>query len=76
MSDRTRPTQPANLYRTIVDEVTRSGEPTDKCCRIYQQLQQRRGRPAMKRDEYWAAVREGKTRYRMRSRKDGGLVDG
>lgn len=58
----------SNDYRLVVDECTRAGGPTDKCCRIYKKAA-KRGADISQR-EYWMAVREGTTRHRYRN-KDG-----
>jgi hypothetical protein len=60
---------PANPYKTVVDEVTNNGGPTDKCCRIFKTIG-RRGAGITER-EYWMAVREGTTRHRWRKKRNG-----
>lgn len=45
-----------DLYQTIVDECARTGGPTERCQRIYRNLEYSRG-------WYWKAVQEGCNRF-------------
>lgn len=63
-----KPRASANPYKTIVDECTIAGAPTDKCCRIFSKIGTRAGAGGISRNEYWMAVREGTTRHRCRNR--------
>jgi hypothetical protein len=55
-----------NLYKLVVDECTRTGGPTDRCCTIYQKARPRGAQITQR--EYWMAVQEGMNRYRARRR--------
>lgn len=52
-----------DLYQIIVDECARAGGPTERCQRIYRNLEYSRG-------WYWRAVQEGMNRYRARRNMD------
>lgn len=49
------------LYNVVRDEVLEHGEPTERCQRIFRNLEGNRS-------WYWEAVREGQNRHRWRKR--------
>lgn len=56
------------LQQVIIDECAEHGGPTERCQRIYRNLEGR-----WQRNRYWRAVQEGTNRYRARQRR---ITDG